>query len=427
MGSGKSAATLSALQNLSVVDDVYPALIVAPLRVARDTWPDEFSKWDDFKDLRVSPIVGNVSERKHAALKRSEYYTINYENIEWLRDLHGDHWPFRTIIADEASKLRNFRTRQGGKRSKALAQVAHSRTKRFIELTGTPSANGLTWLWGQLYFLDKGERLGRSYTAFEQRWFRTGFNGFSIEPFDHSEREIHERIKDICLTVDIADYVDIGKSIVHNIYVELPSKARALYRDMEREMFMELKGHEVEAFNAASRTNKCLQLSNGAAYVNDEGKWEEVHTEKLQALESIVNEANGMPVLVSYNFVSDKERLLRAFPKAVDLATKEGMKQFKAGKSPIGIGHPASIGHGVDGLQDVTNILVVFGMGWDLELYDQFLGRIGPIRQFQSGHKRPVYVYHILARDTMDEVVLERLEKKRPVQDLLLEAMKRFG
>jgi hypothetical protein len=276
--------------------------------------------------------------------------------------------------------------------------------------------------------LDAGQRLGRTYDAFRQRWFQKSFDGYSVEPLPFAQQQIQDALRDVCLTLDPKDWFDLKDPIRTTVYVELPDRARKKYRDMEREMFASIDGHNLEAFNAAAKTMKCLQLANGAFYGDEDrygkGAWFTLHDEKLEALDSIVAEAAGMPVLVAYQFVSDRERIMREFPKAVDLATVEGMAAFKAGKSPIGVGHPASMGHGVDGLQDVTNIVVFFGHWWDMEQRQQMVERVGPVRQMQSGHDRPVFIYDIVARATVDELVLARHETKRSVQDLLLEAMK---
>jgi len=316
-------------------------------------------------------------------------------------------------------------------RARALGRVAHSHVKRFIELSGTPSPNGLANLWGQMWFLDAGARLGRTYEGFKQRWFQKGFDGYSVEPLPLAQEQIQDRLRDICITIDAKDYFDLREPRVNNVMVDLPPKARRHYKDMEDEMFTELEGNEIEAFGAAARTQKCLQLANGAAYIgsaNDPGerKWVAVHDAKLEALDSCVSEAGGMPMLVSYEFKSDRARILAAFGKqAVDISTDAGMEQFKKGRTAIGLAHPKSMGHGVEGLQDVTNIITFFGHNWDLELYDQIIGRIGPMRQIQSGHDRCVFINHIVARGTVDELVMARRETKRTIQSILLEAMKR--
>ncbi|MBT9467115.1 DEAD/DEAH box helicase [Hydrogenophaga sp.] len=442
MGVGKGVSALSALDAVSLVDDVYPALVLGTLRVARKVWSTEAGKWSHLKHLRVQKIIGSSADRATALRQSGDLFTLNYENLPWLIDRLGEDWPFKTVIADESTRLKNFRLKQGGKRAQALGKIAHAKVHRWINLTGTPSPNGLRDLWGQTWFLDKGHRLGLTFSGFEQRWFAYKRRQDAITKkveivpviMPTADREIHERIHDICLSVDLADYVDLQKPIYVPVKVELPPKARALYRDMERDMFIALAGHEVEAVNAASKTIKCLQLANGAVYVDPvaEGdgdrrarEFVEVHDRKLEALGDIIGDAGGMPVIVAYQFKSDLTRLLKAFPQGRALQTEQDEDDFKAGRIPVLFAHPASAGHGIDGFQDVTNIMVFFGHWWDLELRDQIIGRIGPVRQMQSGHDRPVFIYDIVAEDTIDELVLARHDTKRSVQDLLLDAMKR--
>ncbi len=444
MGMGKGVATLTALDALFLAGEDQPALVLGPLRVAKKVWPTEARKWHHLRQIDVMPVIGSETERRAALKYDASVFTINYENLEWLADYWGDRWPYSTVVSDESTRLKNYRGSfrvhhktgkeylqgAGSVRARALAKVAHTKVKRFIELTGTPSPNGLTNLWGQMWFLDAGARLGRTFEGFRQRWFEKGHDGFSITARDFAQEQIHERLRDLCITIDAADYFDLKKPIINNIMVDLPPKARRHYRDMEKEMFTQIEQHEVEAFGAAARTQKCLQLANGAVYTgspDDPGprKWAVVHDAKLEALESCIAEANGMPQMVSYEFKSDFARIMKAFPKAVNLATDEGMATFMKGKAPLGLAHPASMGHGVEGLQDVTNIITFFGHNWDLELYDQIIGRIGPVRQIQSGHDRPVFINHIIAEDTVDEDVMARRDSKRSVQDILLDAMKR--
>lgn len=297
--------------------------------------------------------------------------------------------------------------------------------KRFIELTGTPAPNGLDGLWGQAFFLDRGIRLERTYTAFKHRWFQKGWDGFKVEPLPHAQADIMEQLQDLCITVEPNRDIKVREPIVTSVYVDLPPKARALYRDMEREMFMELGDIKVEAFNAAAKTNKCLQLANGAVYVDKAGNWEPVHDAKLEALDSIVEEANGMPVLVAYQFRSDLARILKAFPKARHLdKNPKTIEDWNKGRIQLLAAHPASAGHGLS-LQHGGNILAVFGQTWDLEHYLQMIERLGPMRQAQSGYDRDFYLYNILARRTLDEAVMLRRESKKSVQDTLLEYMKR--
>jgi len=439
MGMGKTVSTLTAIDALSVAEEPWPALVLAPLRVARTTWPDEVAKWDHLRHLNAMPVVGSEVERRLALRHDAAIYTCNYDNLPWLVDYLGERWPCRTVVADEATRLKSFRigagkpkkngepkkAAGGGIRAYVLARVAHTKIKRFIELTGTPAPNGLKDLWGQTWFLDAGQRLGRTHGAFMQRWFQKSFDGYGSVPLPLAEQEIHDRLRDICLTIDPKDWFDLDEPIVRNVYVDLPPKVRNKYREMEKEMFTQIEEHSIEAFNAAARTMKCLQLANGAAYIDDEGNWKEVHDQKLQALESIVAEANGAPVLVAYHFKSDLARLQQAFPAGRVLDADPGtIRDWNAGRIPLLFAHPASAGHGLN-LQDGGNILVYFGHWWNLEERQQILERIGPMRQKQSGHDRPVWVYNIIARDTVDEMVIERCETKREVQDILLDAMKR--
>jgi SNF2 family DNA or RNA helicase len=422
MGTGKTASTLTALEQLSLVEDVYPVLIIAPLRVAKTTWPDEVAKWSDFARLKVSVITGTAKAREAACKQSADICTINFENIPWLVAHYGDAWPFKTVVFDELTRAKSYRTRQGSKRAKALGSIAHTHIKRFIGLTGTPSPNGLADLWGQMWFLDRGDRLGRTYSAFEARWFTKGWDGFSIKPMAHSQKEIEDKIKDLCLTVT---GLPVDEPIYNPIYVDLPPDARALYRDMEKEMFAEIEEFGVEALNAAARTTKIHQISNGALYVDDKGDWREVHKAKIEALESIIEEAAGMPVLVAYHFKSDLARLQAAFPQAKVLdANPKTIHDWNEGKIPILLAHPASGGHGLS-LQYGSNIMAFFSVSWNLEEHMQIIERIGPQRQAQAGFKRPVFVHYILAKDTVDEMILERLKTKKTVQNVLLDAMKR--
>lgn len=423
MGVGKTVTGLSVVDALQLVGLSDPVLVLGPKRVAAETWPTEGQKWDHLKHLTVSPVIGTVAQRRAALLTPADIYTMNYENLPWLVEVIGSRpWPFRTVIADESTRLKGHRAKQGGIRTRALAEVARH-TDRWINLTGTPAANGLKDLWGQYWFLDFGARLGKNYSDYMDRWFETDYNGHGVKPRKYAEQQIYSAIEDITISIRAEDWFDLEAPIERVVRVTLPAAARKIYKQLELDMFAKLEcGAEVEAFNAAALTNKCRQLANGAVYT-EYPAWAAVHEAKLDALDSIVNEAAGMPVLVAYEFVSDRERILKAFKGAVDISKPEGMKRFRAGDAPIGIAHPKSMGHGIDGLQDVTNILCYFGHGWDLELRQQILERIGPMRQKQSGHKRPVWVYSIVADDTLDDVILERHVTKAAVQELLLKAM----
>jgi SNF2 family DNA or RNA helicase len=429
MGLGKTVSTLKAIEANALADDG-PTLVLAPLRVAQSTWPDEVKKWR--LDLPITPIVGNAAQRAQALREDSAIFTINYENVPWLVEwfkYNPRPWPFKTIVADEVTKLKGFRTRQGTKRAKALAEVAHKKVDRWIGLTGTPAPNGLKDLWGPMWFVDGGQRLGKSFTAFSERWFRKGYDGFGLEVLPHAQGEIEALIGDVCLSLDAKDYFDLKEPIRNVIEVQLPHKAMSQYRDMEKKMFLELDGHlgptPIEALNAASKTQKCLQLANGAIYTNESKEWQEVHDAKISALDDIIEEAGGAPVLVAYHFKHDLHRLRAAFPRGRVLdSDPDTIRAWNAGKIPILFAHPASAGHGLN-LQDGGNILVFFSLNWSLEEHQQVIERIGPTRQMQAGHNRPVFIYYILAHDTVDADVLERLETKASVQDILMQAMKR--
>lgn len=426
MGMGKTSSTLLALDTLMLMDGG-AILVIGPLRVVESTWPSEIHKWAQTEGLRYSVITGNVNEREAAVRRKADVYFTNYENLPWLVERWGGKWPYRTVVSDESTKLKSFRLRQGGKRAHALGRVSFTGVNRFVELTGTPSPNGLIDLWGQMWFIDRGVRLGRTFTAFKDRWFRTHPSGHGVEALPNAQAEIQDLLRDICLTVEAKDWFDLKEPIVNNIRVKLPARARAVYERMEKEMFTQLEsGEQLEAFNAMSRTIKCLQLANGAAYTGEKNEtWEAVHDLKIQALEEVVEEAAGMPVLVAYHFKSDLERLQKAFPRGFALNSTRNLERAKKGEGEVWFGHPASMGHGVDGLQYHTNQLAFFGHWWDLEQRLQMIERIGPTRQAQAGFERPIFVHNIIAERTVDEDIIERVNSKREVQDILLAAMKR--
>ena len=454
MGAGKSVATLTAIDLLQLSGmDNRPPLILAPKRVAQSTWPDEVKKWKHLQHMEVSAIVGTEVERMMALRNpNAAVFTMNYENIPWLMEKLGDKWPFGRIIADESTKLKSLRQtertsvkgkvfQQGGggsKRAGMLAKIAHSKCTGWVNLTGTPAPNGLLDLWGQTWPLDKGERLGRSFEAFKGRWFQSiihkGSEYPTVSPLPFAQEQISNALRDICLSLKAEDYFDLDEAVKTKVMVTLPDKAMGLYKDMQRKMYIEIEKIGVEAFNAASKSAKCHQLANGAIYVEPDveddnapkaKEWKESHDVKIQALESIVNEWNGSPILVAYHFKSDLARLMKAFPKGRMLDDKPAtIRDWNAGKIPLLFAHPASAGHGLN-LQDGGHIIVYFSINWNLEEHMQIFDRLGPVRQFQSGHNRLVYVYYILARGTIDEDMMDRLDGKFSVQDALRNAVRR--
>ncbi len=415
MGLGKTSSTLAALQILNLVEDAFPVLVIAPLRVVQSTWPEEILKWE--LDLSFSDLTKDKSI--------SEVNAINYEQLPNLIKRFGTKWPFKTVIADESTKLKGFRLRQGAARAKALAKVAHTLVDRMVLLTGTPAANGLLDLWGQMWFIDKGERLGKTYTAFTDKWFTESYNGWTVTPKAHAQEEIQELLSDICITISAEDWFDLKAPIVNTIQVDLPVKVQKLYSQLERDMYIELENETVDAVNAGSAQVKCRQIANGFIYKED-ASFEVLHDEKLKALESVIEEANGMPILVAYHFKADAERLVKRFPKGLVIdSDPKTIKRWNAGKIPLLFVNPKSAGHGLN-LQDGSNILVFYSYDWNLEEHLQVIERIGPVRQLQAGHNRPVFIYYLTAKDTIDEQVLERLQTKRSIQEVLLDAMNRY-
>lgn len=450
MGIGKTSGALVALDWLKLLGEIdvrNPTLVVGPMRVARDTWPNEVRKWANFKDLRIVPLSGSPEQRLRRLRVPADIYTISYELTPWLVQHWLGKWPYRQVIADESTRLKGFREKSAaqkrrdgigtdkkgasGRRAYELSRIAHSLTDRWINLTGTPAPAGLKDLWGQTWYLDRGQRLGTTFGAFKQRWFRKKWGSdYGIEPMPHSDSEIHELVNDIYLTVDPKDYFDLSDPIYSRVEVQLPKSARALYKQARTEMFIKVEEMMnaqggISIMNAGVLAQKCLQLANGAVYTL-KPEWKEVHDEKLQALDSIVAESGGAALLVAYAFVSDKKRILKWFPQAVDIATDEGMKQFMSGEKTIGVAHPKSMGHGIDGLQYVCNMLAFFGHDWKTEERLQMIERIGPMRQLQAGLNRPVYVWDIVAKSTEDDRVLRVHSGNISVQDALLESANRF-
>lgn len=448
MGVGKTVSVLTALDTFYLCGyETRPTLVLAPHRVASTTWPNEPAKWEHLRHLEISPIIGNAVERLAAIKRDAQIYTANYEILPWLCEHYGDKWPFGIVVADESTKLKSYRgslqvsTRgkefvrsTGSIRARALGKLAHTKITRWINASGTPTPNGLIDLWGQCWFVDQGTRLGRTYESFEKRWFRPSPNGFGIEPFEHSQAEIQDKIRDITLSIEAKDWFDLKEPVHNKVYVELPSRARKLYQEMKKNFFIEIDGEQIEAFNAASKSMKLLQLANGAIYTDPttigehdpkSRTWKEVHDGKIDALKSIVSEAAGMPVLVAYHFKSDLARLRAAFPKGRVLdKDPQTQADWNAGLIPIMFAHPASAGHGLN-LQDGGCILAFFSLNWNLEEHEQIIERIGPTRQAQSGHNRVVFLHYILARGTIDELVFERLRLKRTVGQVFMDAMKR--
>lgn len=445
MGLGKTVSTLTAIDRMKLAGLIdKPVLVVAPLRVAKDVWPNEAREWSHLSELTVVPIVGTETERYNALRETADVFAVNFENLVWLIQTWGDRWPYGMVVIDESTKLKSLRANiranangtswvqgQGGVRPKALLEAMfRHKFERFVELTGTPAPNGLIDLWGQLFFLDFGTRLGRTFDAFKNRWFRSSFDGYGAEPIESAQADIESKVKDLCLALKSEDWFDIKKPIVRNIFVDLPASARAHYRDMEKNLYTEIQSTPIEVFNAGAKTQKLLQMASGAVYTGeptDPGarKWADVHDEKLKALEDIYEEASGAPLLIGYNFKSDLARILKHFPKAIHFDHTTGIvERWNKGHIPLLVAHPGSVGHGLS-LQHGGSILVRYSSDWNGEQFDQMLERIGPVRQAQSGYTRNVFEYRIITRGTIDEDVYESHDSKRSVQDCLMSGMRR--
>lgn len=445
MGIGKTSATMFVLDQLmeaGEIDRRNPTLVIGPMRVARDTWPEEALKWEQFQHLKILPLVGTPAERVALLRTPADIYTVSYELAPWLVDQWLERWPYRIVVADEADRLKGYREKGGkkstggfasnksgksGKRAYQLSRVAHNLCDRWINLTGTPASAGLKDLWGQTWYLDRGQRLGFTYTAFKDRWFRQKWSGYGIEPMPNAIKEIPAAIRDLYLTVDPKDYFNLQEPIYSRMEFDLPPKAAVIYKRLEDESYAEIEelGAKINAVNAAALTQKLLQAANGAVYT-ERPEWVELHQCKLEILDSIVSEASGSPVLVSYAFQSDKARILKWFGKqAIDISMPQGLRAFKSGSVRVGVAHPKSMGHGIDGLQNICNKIAIFGHDWKTGERMQIIERIGCMRQFQIGRTDGMFIYDIVARGTEDMNAMKVHHENASVQDVVLSHMKR--
>lgn len=448
-GMGKTSATLDIYDTLRMFGEVQRMLVLAPKRVALSGWPKEVPKWQEsFGHLNIAAAIGSPEQRLAALRSRPDILTINYDNIEWLIEQYGDAWPFDMVAADESTRLKGLRVSlqtakkkdgsdgvehirgQGSTRAKALSQIAHTKVRRWLNLTGSPAPNGLVDLWGQQWFVDAGYRLGNSFTAYTHRWFRNEARDIrhaDWQPMPHSKEHIESLMRECSITVDAKDWFPLEKVIERDIFIDLPPKARKHYMEMEDEWFTELEsGAEVEVFAAGSKTQKLLQIASGSVFTDSETRtWEAVHDEKIEALKSIQEETNGESLLVAYNFKPDLIRLKKAFPKAVFINDdRHAEDKWNAGRISMLIVHPASAGHGLN-LQFGGRTLVDYTSNYNLEFDEQVIERIGPTRQHQAGLNRSVFRYRIVARDTVEEhAVLPRLREKMSLQESFKAAMR---
>ena len=423
MGLGKTSIVLSAVKELKYNRfAVSKVLVIAPKKVAEGTWSKEKDKWDHTRCLRISRVLGSEKKRIRALYEPADVYIINRENVVWLVDFYKNDWPFDMVVIDESSSFKSHKA----KRFKALSATA-PRIKRIVELTGTPSPNGLADLWAQLYLLDEGTRLGTRYAGFRERYFDAGprHNGivYKYSVKQGSEEAILSAISDICVSMKASDYLELPDCIMHEVPVELDPKAAKAYRELEREMVLELPDDEVTVTSAAALSNKLLQLGNGAIYGEDHSV-HEVHGCKIEAFMELIESlsASGKRALVFYNYQHDKERLQKALAKTGqvvrELKTTEDEDDWNAGKIDILLTHPASSAYGLN-LQQGGNHVVWFGLNWNYELYTQANKRL-----HRQGQTEKVIVHHLVCEGTRDEDVMAALARKDDVQQFVMDSLK---
>ena len=421
MGLGKTIITLTAITELKFnYFDVNKVLIIAPKKVAESTWGNEIAKWQHLKDLKISKVLGSLTKRIKALNTRADIFIINRENVSWLVDYYRQDWPFDMVVVDEFSSFKNH----ASKRFKSLKMIK-GKIKRLVGLTGTPAPNGLKDLWAQVYLLDQGERLGKNISAFRDRYFnyhRFGYSNFGeYEMKEGAEKAIKDKISDICISMKAEDYLELPDIIYDNVPIELDTKSKKQYEELEKKMVLSLDTTDIDVASAAALSGKLLQLSNGAIY-DENRKVHEVHNCKIERFVELIEQLNGKPALVFYNFKHDLERMKKALVKSklkvVELKTPEDEKEWNKGNIDILLVHPASAAYGLN-LQDGGNHVVWFGLNWSLELYQQANKRL-----HRQGQKEKVIVHHLITKGTRDEDVMKAIENKGNIQEELLQSLK---
>lgn len=413
---GKTVLTLTALYNLLFDSfEIHKILIIAPLRVARDTWPTEIEKWDHLKDLKYSVALGSEKERKAAFMKKADIYIINRENVKWLIEDSSLPFDFDTVIIDELSSFKNHQA----KRFRSLMKV-RPKIKRIVGLTGTPASNGLIDLWAEFRLLDLGQRLGRFIGKYRDDYFvpdkRNQQVIFSYKPKPEAEKAIYKKISDITISMKGSDYIKLPELVINEVQVNLSEKEMKIMNNMKTDLIAKVKDDEITAANAAALSTKLLQMANGAVY-GEVGEVINIHNRKLDALEDLIEASNGKPVLIAYWFKHDMKRITERF--AVEtLNTADSIKRWNNGEIPVAIIHPASAGHGLN-LQAGGSTLIWFGLTWSLELYQQTNARL-----WRQGQKNSVVIHHIISKNTIDERVIKALKNKDNTQAALIDAVK---
>ena len=418
MGLGKTVITLTAIVNL--LFDSFQAhriLVIAPLRVARDTWPAEIQKWDHLQGLTWSVIIGTQQERMSALQKQADIYLINRENVQWLIEKSGMPFDFDMGVVDELSSFKSWQA----KRFKSLMKV-RPMVRRIVGLTGTPSSNGLMDLWAEFRILDLGKRLGRFITHYRDAFFlpdkRNQQQVFTYKPRPGAEEEIYRRISDMTISMRATDHLKMPERVQNRVVVRMDDREREIYDRMKADLIVQIKGQEIDAVNAAALSGKLCQMANGASYTEDHSVVQ-IHDQKLDALEDLIEGANGKPLLVAFWFKHDLARIQKRFPEAREIRTSKDILDWNAGNTPVALIHPASAGHGLN-LQAGGNTLVWFGLTWSLELYQQTNARLW--RQGQTAGT--VIIHHIITEGTIDERIMDALQRKDKTQSALIDAVK---
>lgn len=418
MGLGKTLITLTAIKELMYGSfEVGKVLVIAPKKVAEATWQNEIEKWPDLHLLRTSTVLGSEKQRIKALNTPADIYIINRDNVVWLVDYYKNAWPFDMVVCDEFSSFKNHQA----KRFKALASIK-PHINRLVGLTGTPSPNGLLDLWAQVYLLDGGKRLSPSFYSFRNAYFEGDYMGYNYKARNFSQKEITNKISDICISMKAEDYLELPECTENIIPVVLSHKAEKAYLQMEREAVLEIEdADEIDAASAAALSTKLLQLANGAVY-DESRNVHEIHKDKIDAFMETLEQLNGKNVLVFYNFKHDYDRLAKALEKAKinyrKLETKEDQKDWNEGKINVLLTHPASSAYGLN-LQEGGNHVIWFGLTWNYELYVQANKRL-----HRQGQREKVIIHHLVTKDTRDEDVMAALEKKEDIQNYVLESLK---
>lgn len=420
MGMGKTVSTLTAIDNLIWLGEVSKVLVIAPKKVAEDTWSTEIEKWEHLNHIKLSKLLGTKKQREKALMQNADIYIINRDNVSWLVDECFGRWFFDMVVIDELSSFKSSKS----KRFRALKKV-RPYFKRIVGLTGTPAPNSLIDLWPQMYLLDRGLSLGKTITSYREQYFNPGRrNGHVVYNWnlkEGAEESIYKKIGSICISMKADDYLDMPERIDNKVEITLSKKALETYKKLEKDLVIEIGEEDITAANAAVLTNKLLQMANGAIYAENK-EVVKIHDEKIEKLEEIIDTSNGKPVLVFYNFKHDynriSEMLTRKKIKHQTLRDSIDIKKWNNGEIQVALLHPASAGHGLN-LQYGGNIIAWFGLTWSLELYQQANARL-----HRQGQKEVVIIHHIIAKGTVDEDVMKALEHKEVNQDVLLEAVK---